>query len=314
MRPTLAAVALLTLSTGVGCNPFSKASSGDEGGAAAAAASPALPGLGAFLTGFEGEIDAVVKETKPGAAPQDLALAVFVKNGKLRIDLPEKLAQGPAAMLGPKAYGIFDSAAKKVYLVADARKEVIVIDLEKSGEQLKGVGKPPEMPHAERPAAPERPPSKITKTGKFDTVAGYKCENWDIASDHREGTVCVAQEGASWFSIPMTGIPTEHAWALELLDGKHFPMRFVGYAKDGTTEDAHMEITKIDKKTLPPTEFEYPPAYKVVDLAQMFGGMMGRMPGGMPGGGMPGGMPGMPGMAGMPGGGMPPMPHPHPHP
>ena len=75
----------------------------------------------------------------------------------------------------------------------------------------------------------EGPKTTLTKTGKFDTVAGYKCENWDVASDHRQGTVCVAQEGVSWFHIPMTGIPTEHVWMAELLDGKHFPLRFIGY-------------------------------------------------------------------------------------
>ena len=112
-------------------------------------------------------------------------------------------------------------------------------------------------------------------------------------SDHREGTVCVAQEGASWFSIPMTGIPTEHLWAVELLDGKHFPLRFVGFDKDGTTENNRIEVTKIDKHSLPDSEFTYPPTYKVVDLGQMLAGL-GALPGGMPAGampGMPGGMP-----------------------
>jgi hypothetical protein len=313
MRRLLSAVALVALLGDLGCHSSSdSAAPGASGASGEAGANPAdLPStasLSAFLTGFEGEIDVDAKQTKPGAAPDDIPLAVFVKNGKLRVDLPEKLAQGggPAAMLGPKAYAIFDSAAKKLYVVSDLRKEVIVIDLEKSGEQLKNAGKPPAGPHEGK--GPEGPPTKVTKTGKYDTVAGYKCENWDVASDHREGTVCVAQEGASWFSIPMTGIPTEQAWMLELLDGKHFPLRFVGYEKDGTTEEGRLEVTKIDKKSLPATEFEYPPTYKLVDLAALFAGF-GRL-GAMPG--MPPGMP--PGMAGMPGmpPGMPGMPRPAP--
>jgi len=87
----------------------------------------------------------------------------------------------------------------------------------------------------------------------------------------------VADEGASWLSIPMTGIPTEKAWMLDLLDGKHFPLRFVGYAKDGTTEESRLEITKIDKKSLADSEFQVPAGYKVVDLEKMFQGL-----GGMP--------------------------------
>jgi hypothetical protein len=276
----------------LGCHSSSTTASAGEAGANPADL-PNVASLSTFLTGFEGEIDVDAKQSKPGAAPEDVPLAIFVKSGKLRVDLPEKFTTGgPAAMLGPKAYGIFDSAAKKLYVVSDLRKEVIVIDLEKSGEQLKGAGKSPAAPQGK---GTEGTPPKITKTGKYDTVAGYKCENWDIATDHREGTACVAQEGVSWFSIPMTGIPTEHAWALELLDGKHFPLRFVGYGKDGNTEEGRIEVTKIDKKTLQATEFEYPPTYKVVDLMTMMSGF-GRMPGmagGMPPG-MPAGMPGMP--------------------
>ncbi|MGH7439521.1 MAG: hypothetical protein ACRENE_27850, partial [Polyangiaceae bacterium] len=93
----------------------------------------------------------------------------------------------------------------------------------------------------------------------------------------------------------------------------HFPLRFVGYEKDGATESGRVEVTKIDKKTLPDTEFEYPPTYKVVDLAQMMGGMMafgGGMPGGMPPGMvMPPGMPS--GMAMPPGRPMPAPAHSH---
>jgi hypothetical protein len=300
MRLAYAAVAAVTLLGGTACNSTSKTTGSEgPGGEGGAATAPTLPSLGTFLTAFEGEIDLDAKQTKrdsAGSPPEDMPLALFVKSGKLRVDLPEKLTQGgPAASLGAKAYAIFDSAAKKAYIVSDARKEVIVIDLEKSGEQFKGMARPT-TPHGPGGAPANETPPKVTKTGKYDTVAGYKCENWDIASDHREGRACVAQEGVSWLSLPLTGIPTEHAWMLELLDGKHFPLRFVGYSKDGATEEGRIEVTKIDKKTLQASEFEYPPTYKIVDLATMFA-MMGRFGAGMPG--MPPGMP--PGMAGMPG-------------
>ncbi len=286
--PILALAGTIALAT-FGCKkPGASADGGAEGGEGAAAGGASL----AFLSGFEGEIDAFAKDNKPGAQPTPFE--VFVKGNKLRFEIPEKIAAGSgAAMLGPKAYVILDSPAKKLYVVSDEKKQVIVIDLDKSGEQLKGF-KGPGAPGSSG-GAPEGPKTTVTKTGKYDTVAGYKCEYWDIASDHKEGTVCVAQEGASWFSIPMTGIPTEHAWAAELLDGKHFPLRFIGYQKDGSTEENRLEVTKIDKKTLPASEFEYPPSYKVVDLAQLFSGL-GNMPHG-------GGMPPMP----------PFPPHPPPH-
>jgi hypothetical protein len=263
---------------------------GDDGGSTSASPASGLSPL-SLLGGFEGEIDVTMRDTEK-RPPENMSMAFFVKGEKLRADLPEKFAtQSPFG----KGYVILDSPAKKLYFVSDAQKQVIVIDLNTSGEKLKGIGSPSHGGGGG--ARPEGPKTTLTKTGKFDTVAGYKCENWDVASDHRQGTICVAQEGVSWFHIPMTGIPTEHVWMAELLDGKHFPLRFVGYDKDGVTETGRFEVTKIDKKTLPPSEFEYPPTYRIVDIAQMFAGMgaMGGMPGrpGMPPG-MPSGMPMMP--------------------
>ncbi len=244
-----------------------------------AATTAALPAL----EGFEGEIDLAMKADKP---PPDnaMSLALLVKGGKLRADLPEQLAKQPGNPFG-KAYAIFDAAGKKVQIVVDARKEVILVDLNKTGEQLKGLA-PAARDHGA--GAPPAAPPKVTKTGKFDEAAGYRCENWDITTDHHAGTVCVAQQGASWFSLPITGIPTEHLWMAELLDGKHFPLRFVGYGKDGAKEEGRVEVTRIDKKALAAADFEPPPGYRVVDLEQMMRGFAMGMAG-MPG--MPGGMP-----------------------
>jgi len=309
MRASLIALTVSTVALATGCSKSS--SPGEQGGgagAAAAAAVPAAPVL-AFLEGFEGEIDATFKKSGPAAEPA--SVAALIKSGKFRFDIPEKLGEGAAArMLGPKAYAIFDSGAKKVSVVSDTRKQVIVIDMDRSAEKLKSLGSRGEP----GVGAPQGPPPKITKTGKTETVAGHSCEDWDISSDHREGTACVAHEGISWFSLPAAVIPAERAWMLELLDGKHFPLRFVSYGKDGTTEETRLEITKLDKRSLPDSTFQYPPEYRVMDLDQMFqafGGMPGGMGGGAPPGasGMPPGLPPgfkMPAMP--PGFTMPPMP------
>jgi hypothetical protein len=102
-------------------------------------------------------------------------------------------------------------------------------------------------------------------------VAGYRCEDWEVASDHREATLCVAEQGVSWLQFPLTGVPTERLWMAELLDGKHFPLRAVSFAKDGTTEESRVEVTRIEKKSLAPSQFEPPASYRVIDLAQMMG-------------------------------------------
>jgi Domain of unknown function (DUF4412) len=293
-------LALLVLAATTSCKKSEEQSGdgGTEGGTGAASAGGTGASL-AFLSGFEGEVDAFMKDSsKPN--PQPVPLAVLIKSGKVKLEIPEALIKHAAGNpLGDKGYVIFDSAAKKLTAVSDPKKMAIVIDLNNSGKTLSGMTPPGTGGHG----APSGPPPKITKTGKTDTVAGYSCEYWDITSDHKEGTVCMGSDGPSWFSIPMTGIPTEHAWMLDLMDGKHFPLRFIGYAKDGTTEENRVEVTKIDKKSLPDSEFQVPAGYKTIDLEKMFQGMPG-MPAGMP--------PGMPpGMPGMPGGGGFPMPPPH---
>jgi hypothetical protein len=241
---------------------------GTDGAADGASPSTSL----SFLGTFEGEIDAFTKDSaKPGAQP--VPLAVLVKGGKVKLQIPEGLTKGPGSPLGEKGYIIFDSAAKKLTAVSDATKEAIVVDLNTSGKSLAGVAPPAAGPHGAAGS-----PSKITKTGKTDLVAGYTCENWDIAGDKKEGTVCMASDGPSWFSIPTTGIPPTQAWMLDLLDGKHFPLRYVGYGKDGATEETRIEVTKIDAKPVPDTEFQVPAGYKTIELEKMMGAMPG-MPG-----------------------------------
>jgi hypothetical protein len=276
----LFAAALCSVAT-VSCKKSDATASGAGDGGAEAAASASL----AFLGTFEGEIDGFFKDSsKPGA--QQVPLDLEVKAGKVRLAVPEGLAKGAMPMMGgagEKAYVIYDSGAKKMTIVTDTKKEAIVLDINNAGKTM------PTPP----PGAPGHPgsasPSKVTKTGKTDTVAGYTCEYWDITSDHKEGSVCVASDGPSWLQLAESALPSSQSWAAELVDGKHFPLRFIGYAKDGTTEESRVEVTKIDKKTLADTEFQVPAGYKTIDLEKMMQGM-----GGMPG--MPQGIPGMPPM------------------
>ncbi|MEO8877452.1 MAG: DUF4412 domain-containing protein [Polyangiaceae bacterium] len=269
-----------------------------DGGAAAAS--------GGSLSGLEGEIDIAATAKDPGKPDKTVNVAMMVKGNKFRADLPSGI-EG-AEKLG-KIYGIVDSDAKKAYIVLDAQKEVIELDMNKVGDQIKSM-KPTTTRSAAAPGQPEpaKYPPKITKTGKTDTVAGYSCEIWDIQNtepgDKSKADVCVAQQGVSWFHIPLTGAPAEYAALGELMDGSHFPLRGVATGKDGVTEQGRVEVTKIDKKTLDANLFVPPPTYKVVDIQQAMAGFMSQM-GGPGAAGMMGG-PGGAGGFGGPGGHLPP--------
>ncbi|WP_394835846.1 DUF4412 domain-containing protein [Pendulispora rubella] len=280
MRRTLAFLLLGAFATtNIGCNKLkSIAGVGGDGGTENAGSEKSLSQV---LNGFEGEIGihAAGKSIGSSGAPFDVTLAV--KGDKLRADLPPSLTGGGGGAM--QGYVIVRSDEKKLFFVQDAQKQAIIVDLNKAGEQFAkmkeggfgmGAGKP-------SAPAPSHPPPKITKTGKTDTVVGQKCENWDIedTESHKKVQVCVAEQGVSWFRIPMVGAPAEMAWTGELLDGNHFPLRAIIFDPAGT-EEGRIEVSRLDKKTLPESQFQVPPDYKQVDLAQMMSaGFAGQVPG-----------------------------------
>jgi len=259
---------------------------GDGDGGASASAS------GLSLSGLEGELDIAATSKTPGKPDKVVNIAMLVKGSKFRTDLPAGI-EG-AEKFG-KVYGIVDTEAKKAYVVLDAQKEVIEIDLNKVGDEVKSMTPPSTPTGGGGTTAPPEYPPKITKTGKTDTVAGYTCEIWDIAStepgDKSKADVCVAQQGVSWFHIPLTGAPAKFAALGELVDGSHFPLRGVATGKDGVTENGRVEVTKIDKKTLDPNLFVPPPTYKVIDVNEAIAGFMGGMGGPAGAGGFGGHVP-----------------------
>lgn len=266
----LCSLALSAIVAATGCDKLrsslGRGGDGGEGGAVAAGnvSGNALP----FSSGFEGEVGVVAKGKHAShAADGTQAMTLEVKGDKVRLDLPPGMA-GSSSASAP-GYVILNTPEKKLYMVMDAQKQAIIIDMNKAGDQLKAMA----PPHAQKPGAPSGPPPKVTKTGKMETVAGFSCENWEIEQDGSKSVACIAQQGASWFHLPITGIPTEHAWMAELMDGKHFPLRLVSYTKGTTTEEARIEVTRIEKKVLAPARFEVPAGYKIVDLAQMMQGM-----------------------------------------
>ena len=266
-------LALVGLTTLTSCSKIQSmlGKGGADGGAGAAAGSASLPASGGgagplgFLNGFEGEIDVQAKDEKPTSSNKGpINVPLLLKDGKIRADVPANLAEGQGHV-----YGIYDGPGKKISIVMDQQKQAIVIDLNKAGDNLKTFSGVKGGHGPGGSGGSTKPPPKVTKTGKKDTVAGYSCEIWEIQDEDSKGQVCVASEGASWFSIPLSGAPAEYAWMAELMDGKHFPLRFVGFDKKGA-EDGRIEVTKIDKKSEAANQFEVPAGYKITTLDQMF--------------------------------------------
>lgn len=238
----------------------------------------------------------------PKSGEQPLELDLTLKKDNVRIELPSSLTAG--ALGGGKAWGVFRAGEKKGFLAIAASKQAYVLDLEAAGDDLKkavptGRGLPgmPRAPSGE---------SGVKRTGQKATVAGIPCEDWELHHDGKRALVCVAEESASWLKLPTKALPDDLAFASELLDGKHFPLRVIAY--EGTRESSRIEVTKLQQRPVADTEFQVPEGFTTIDVQQMLkvGGLGG--PAAMPGL-LPGMIPGMvPGLEGMPIPGSPGMP------
>ena len=240
-----APVAVLVFLGGCGQHDTAPSASGappKSGGPEAAentvAAKPAEQGAAnPSWSGFEGELGLLAKSSTSHEPPK--AIAVLVKGTKLRFDMPEGI--GPSARFGKSVHVVMSTSEKRVFAVLDEKKQVVVVNLETLSEQMKGL-RPPGAP----PEPENTTPAKVTKTGHSDTVAGHTCEDWQvITAKGDKAVVCVANEGAAWFQLPTIGLPKEHAWARELFDGHHLPLRMIGYDKAGA-ESARLEITMLE--------------------------------------------------------------------
>ncbi len=116
------------------------------------------------------------------------------------------------------------------------------------------------MAAADQAAANAPPPNvKTSRTGKFETIAGYKCEHVLITSTTPTGPsttdACISKE-LGRFNNPMSGMGAKApAWQKSIeLEG--FPLK-VNTAEGGTA----LEVIKIEKKRLANSLFTIPENY-----------------------------------------------------
>lgn len=279
-----AAIAFATLLSATGCTK--------KDDAANASASPEAKVASPLSGTFEGKITLHVDGKKSETGPFDLECEM--KNDSLRIDAPKEVI-AKESRLGNKAWAVFRASDKKGFVAMDPSKQAYTVDFDAAGDDLKKA-----VPRGGAGAAPGMAPASkatVKRTGKKDTVANISCEEWEVLDGQSRALVCMAEESAGWLKFPTKVLPDDLALAANLLDGKHFPLRVIGFDKE--IESGRVEVKKIEKKPIPDADFQVPAGYTQIDVVQMIKGFSGI--GGAPGvphgphlgapGAMPPGMP-----------------------
>ena len=115
-------------------------------------------------------------------------------------------------------------------------------------------------------AAEKAKPSTVHRTGKTETIAGYKCEHMTVTQgDGSTSDVCVAT-GLGSFLMPQPGGPgtpsRDPDWQAALDKGA-FPLKVQRGGK------VTLEVTKIEKKALDAALFLPPEGFQKLDMGAM---------------------------------------------
>src|SRR6478735_10911714 len=270
MNRIVGLVSLLSLFAGIGCRHKENAPSApgsaptplqSAGLVPSVERAPATPGE------FEGEIGLVTKGKLAGSVGAPVELTLRVKGNKLRVDLPDSLTA--ARGLGP-VYLLVQPDDKRAYAILDAKKQAVLLELDKLSDQAKALGA------RVQPGNGTASPSsawRLERTGKFDTVAGIRCEVSNLVEAKIIGEACIAEQDTPWFHVPSAAVPAEFSWLTAMADGQHLPLRYV--LTNGGAETGRVEVTRIVANPLPASSFEPPANYAVMNFDQVIAAMMG---------------------------------------
>ncbi len=207
-----------------------------------------LASIGIFATAplaapsFEGNISMTVS----GSDGKTIPITYKMKDGKIRID--------QSTPNGDQIAMVLDMSAQKMLMIMSSRRMYMERDFDASA----GVNKAMAEKHA-----------TVTRTGRMETIAGYKCEHVTIANDDGSTDACVTSDLGAAFRMPMGGSPmappNEPAWSTQLGRGV-FPLKVT------KGNDVVMVVTNIEKKPVDAALFAPPDGFQKFTMPAMPGG------------------------------------------
>ena len=232
---------------------------------------------------FEGKVR-MRMTTGDAKKSEPMDLDYRIKDGLVRTDMQMKDKSGKPGM----SIGTIIDPKKQEATVLMPEQQMYMV----SSFAGKGGGAAPAKPGAPRDTAGKAPEYKLEKTGETETILGYKCEKYLLKEDKTTMAMWLTSDlgdfagfgsaAASPFGgrgAAAANSPQSQEWAKVLAGKSLFPMRVVGSNTADSKETFRMEVTAIEKQSLPASDFAPPPGWKKFEMPNMGDMMKGMIPG-----------------------------------
>ncbi len=208
--------------------------------------------------------------TAPSSREGPQSLTMSIKDGNMRTDIAS--AKGTMS-------AIMDMKNQQMIILIPQMQKYMVQPfggMQAPAGQYAGAGAPP--------SSASNNSSSFRDTGIKETILGYVCSKYTVTTPNETSEVWVTDQLGTFVGFFHGGGPgrpqqAPQAWESALKGRAFFPMRVVATSSKGTTK---MEVTAVDKESLPDSLFVPPEGWQKFDMAGMMGGMSGGFPGARP--------------------------------
>jgi hypothetical protein len=208
---------------------------------------------------FEGTVTYAINP----ASPTPGELVYYVKGTRIRAELSRTHGALPGG-----AYILLDAASGTMMSVMPAQKMYLTMDMKAISEKMK-----------QRAAHKPKRAGTITKTGKRETIAGYKCEHY-VMGEAQDSDVCAAKGlgmfmggvgGLARGGAMFGGLPAGYEEYAEFAKEGFLPLK-VSTIRNGKPEVV-LEAKSVQRKALDASLFAVPAGYQEMDMGKMMGQM-----------------------------------------
>jgi hypothetical protein len=219
---------------------------------------------------FEGTLTMTMSSSKSKDGPQTINYSI--KEGYMRMDMQHEGA--------PVGAFITDFKNRQIIILMPQQQMYLVKALPDPSTYKK-----PEAAGKASSSSDNSSDTKFTDTGIRESILGYSCEKYAVTNSKGVAYIWATDELGFFGGLTMGGAPGRHSqapqeWESIIKGSGFFPLRVVGTEKG--KPDFRLEVTSIDKRSLPTSLFMPPDGWRKFDLGSMFGGALQGAFGGHP--------------------------------